>query len=164
MFFRRGVLPLCLRTAACIGDEIALRTFFAEDGALKSAARVPDDLRSPERAMPEDTPDNVIGDAFPDSFVFRLEESGPQSRYKVGDLEFCFRTKAEALLPVALASMVSKYVREVIMIQFNRFWQSFLPDLRPTKGYPQDAKRFWEEIKSTAAELGIEKQEIWRCR
>lgn len=108
--------------------------------------------------------DDVISNAFGDHFVFRLEESGPQSRYRLGELEFCFRTKAEALLPVALASMVSKYVREIVMGQFNRFWQHHLPDLKPTKGYPMDAKRFWGEIESKCDELGINKADIWRCR
>ncbi len=108
--------------------------------------------------------DDVISDAFPDKFVFCQEESGPRSLYKVGDLEFCFRTKAEALLPVALASMVSKYVREIVMMQFNRFWQHHIPDLKATKGYPQDAKRFWNDIEDTAKRLNIEKPAIWRCR
>lgn len=108
--------------------------------------------------------DDVISNAFDDRFVFRLEESGPQSRYRVGDLEFCFRTKAEAIMPVALASMVAKYVREVVMMQFNKFWQYHLPELKPTKGYPQDAARFWQDIEKKCAELGIEKSDIWRCR
>lgn len=108
--------------------------------------------------------DDVISTAFDDRFVFRLEESGPQSRYRVGELEFCFRTKAEAIMPVALASMVAKYVREVVMMQFNKFWQHHLPGLKATKGYPQDAARFWKDIKTKCAELGIEKSDIWRCR
>ena len=108
--------------------------------------------------------DDVISNAFGDQFVFRLEESGPSSRYRLSELEFCFRTKAEALLPVALASMVSKYVREVVMQQFNRFWQHHIPDLKPTKGYPMDARRFWTDIESKCEELGIDKSDIWRCR
>ncbi len=108
--------------------------------------------------------DDIISEAFDDEFVFRLEESGPSSRYRVGKLEFCFRTKAEELLPVAFASMVSKYVREVVMMQFNSFWQHHVPELKPTKGYPVDAKRFQEEIATKAEELGIAMSNIWRCR
>lgn len=108
--------------------------------------------------------DDIISTAFDDAFVFRLEESGPRSRYRVNDLEFCFRTKAEEVLPVALASMVCKYVREIVMMQFNAFWQHHLQDLKPTKGYPQDAKRFWQDISEKAEELGIQKSEIWRMR
>jgi ribonuclease HII len=108
--------------------------------------------------------DDIISTAFDDAFVFRLEESGPRSRYRMNDLEFCFRSKAEEVLPVALASMVCKYVRETVMMQFNAFWQHHLPNLKATKGYPQDAKRFWEDISAKAAELGVEKSAIWRVR
>lgn len=108
--------------------------------------------------------DDMISAAFDDRFVFRLEESGPSSRYRLDELEFCFRTKAEEVLPVALASMVCKYLRETVMMQFNKYWQHHLPDLKPTKGYPQDAKRFWEDIAAKAAEIGIEKSAIWRVR
>ena len=108
--------------------------------------------------------DDIISTAFDDELVFRLEESRPVSRYRLGQLEFCFRTKAEEVLPVALASMVAKYVREVVMLQFNRFWQHHLPELIPTKGYPVDALRFWSDIAETAASLGITRSEIWRIR
>ncbi|HIE97961.1 MAG TPA: hypothetical protein EYG03_13870 [Planctomycetes bacterium] len=108
--------------------------------------------------------DDIISTAFDDRFVFRLEESRPISRYRLGQLDFCFRTKAEEVLPVALASMVAKYVREVVMLQFNRFWQHHLPDLKPTKGYPVDALRFWDDIAEKAASLGITRSEIWRNR
>ena len=87
--------------------------------------------------------DDVISKAFDDDFVFRLEEGRAKSVYRLGALQFCFRTKAEELLPVAVASMVAKYVRELVMMQFNAFWKKHLPDLKSTKGYPQDAKRFW---------------------
>ena len=108
--------------------------------------------------------DSVISAAFDDDFVFRLQESGPASRYRVGNIEFCFRTKAEDLLPVALASMTAKYLREMVMLQFNRYWQHHIPDLKPTKGYPVDAKRFWNDIEATAARLQICKSDVWRCR
>ena len=108
--------------------------------------------------------DDIIGAAFDDQFVFRLEESRSSSRYLVGDLEFCFRTKAEELLPVALASMVSKYLREVVMEQFNAFWQQHVTDLKPTKGYPVDALRFWDDIQEAADRQGILKETIWRSR
>lgn len=108
--------------------------------------------------------DDLIADAFDDEFVFRIEESGPQSRYRMGDLEFCFRTKAEELLPVAFASMVSKYVREITMLQFNAFWQQHLPDLKPTKGYPVDAARFRDQIADVVERQGMDWNDLWRCR
>ncbi|MEP3478844.1 MAG: hypothetical protein ABJZ55_06325 [Fuerstiella sp.] len=106
--------------------------------------------------------DGLISDAFDDELVFRIQESRPSSRYRASNLEFCFRTKAEELMPVALASMVSKYVRELTMGQFNRFWQSQVSDLKPTKGYPVDALRFWEAIEGEVDSLGLAKDTLWR--
>lgn len=106
--------------------------------------------------------DGLISDAFDDELVFRIHESRQSSRYRASNLEFCFRTKAEELMPVALASMVSKYVRELTMGQFNRFWQSQVPGLKATKGYPVDALRFWESIKGEVDALGLAKHTLWR--
>ena len=108
--------------------------------------------------------DALISEHFDDQFVFRREESTAVSRYRMGNVEFCFRTKAEALLPVALASMVSKYVREALMEDFNAFWQDHLPELKPTKGYPLDARRFRDQIQATATQLGICDAEYWRIK
>ena len=108
--------------------------------------------------------DDFISEAFDDEFVFRLTESGSRSDYRCGNMEFCFRTRAEELLPVALASMVSKYLREIVMEQFNRFWQHHCPQLKPTKGYPVDAARFWSDIEATAERLEIARSRIWRNR
>lgn len=108
--------------------------------------------------------DELIAAHFDDQFVFRTEESRERSRYRCGRLEFCFRTKAEELLPVALASMTAKYVREVLMHQFNRFWIARRPGLKPTQGYPVDARRFRNDIADLVAELGIFDDVLWRNR
>jgi len=108
--------------------------------------------------------DELICAAFDDQFVFRLEEGRALSRYRVGHMEFRFQTKAEEHLPVAVASMVSKYVREVAMLEFNTWWQKLIPDLKPTKGYPVDAARFLEDIQDELQQQQISKESIWRCR
>lgn len=108
--------------------------------------------------------DDLIADAFDGALVFRGTESGPRSEYRLGNIEFCFRTKAEELLPVAVASMIAKYTREVVMQQFNAYWQTHVPQLKPTKGYPVDAARFWDDIAATCEQLGVDKSSIWRCR
>jgi ribonuclease HII len=108
--------------------------------------------------------DELIAEQFNDAFVFRIQESRARSRYRVADVEFCFRTKAEELLPVALSSMVAKYTREVLMSEFNVFWKTHLPELKPTQGYPVDAARFRDAIAPTAATLGIDESRFWRCR
>lgn len=76
-----------------------------------------------------------------------------------------FKEKAEAqCLPVAAASMLSKYLREVFMHRLNKFWQQYLPHLAPTAGYYTDGLRFLQDIQSKRAELGIVDAEIIRSR
>jgi ribonuclease HII len=108
--------------------------------------------------------DELIASHFDDQFVFRMEEGRERSCYRMGRIDFCFRTRAEELLPVALSSMVSKYLREVLMHQFNEFWALRVPGLKPTQGYPLDAKRFREEIAEAARELQLSEVQFWRSR
>lgn len=108
--------------------------------------------------------DELISQHFDDQFVFRLEESREKSRYRMGSMDFCFRTKAEEFLPVALASMVAKYTREVLMHQFNQFWATHIPGLKPTQGYPLDAKRFRDEIAAEIQLLNVPIDQLWRSR
>ncbi len=103
---------------------------------------------------------------FPDEPIEVLEEGRAASRYRWGTskagTEICFRTKGEAELPVALASMMAKYHRELAMRAFNAFWIKQIPNLKPTAGYPQDAKRFKKEIAAVQSKLGIEDRVLWR--
>ena len=97
----------------------------------------------------------------------RAEEEGRQrSRYRLAlggrDTRIEFRAKADQCLPVALASMVAKYVREVSMAAFNAFWRQHCPGLRPTAGYPVDARRFAREVDATRRRLGIADHLFWR--
>src|SRR5437763_7983385 len=46
-----------------------------------------------------------------------------------------FREKGEThCMSVALASMLSKYLREALMRRFNAFWRQYLPGVTPTAG------------------------------
>jgi len=105
---------------------------------------------------------------FPDEPIEIVEESRPVSRYRWGApearTEISFRTKGEAELPVALASMAAKYHRELAMRAFNAFWAKHLPGLKPTAGYPQDAKRFKSDIAAVQSELRIDDSILWRNR
>ena len=105
---------------------------------------------------------------FPDHWIETLEESRPLSRYRWGSpesrTEICFRTKGEAELPVALASMTAKYHRELAMRAFNAFWAAQIPGIKPTAGYPQDARRFKAEIEAVQSKLGIDDAILWRNR
>jgi hypothetical protein len=76
-----------------------------------------------------------------------------------------FTEKAEEqCLSVALASMLSKYLREVLMHRFNRYWKTHLPALAPTAGYYNDGLRFLRDIASKRTELGITDELLVRCR
>ncbi|MEZ5940914.1 MAG: hypothetical protein R3C18_05955 [Planctomycetaceae bacterium] len=93
-----------------------------------------------------------------------LEEGLELSRYTLDGNEVRFQVGGEAHLPVAAASIISKYVRELSMEAFNRFWKRHLPELKPTKGYPNDAKRFREETAETRKSLDIADSDFWRAR
>jgi len=108
--------------------------------------------------------DALLSPCAGDNFIFRVQEGAECSHYRVGETDIRFQTRAESHLPVALASMVSKYLREVTMILFNRFWQAHVPDLRPTKGYPTDAWRFKEAIAAAQERLQIPDEVVWRAR
>lgn len=93
-----------------------------------------------------------------------LHEGLESSRYRLGTSELRFEARAERHLPVAVASMVSKYVRELSMEAFNRFWQQHVPEIEPTKGYPGDAWRFRRQIADAQQRLGIPDVVLWRER
>jgi hypothetical protein len=76
---------------------------------------------------------------------------------------FCEKAEARCL-PVAVASMLSKYLREALMRRFNAFWRTRLPQLEPTAGYYGDGERFLKDIQVARDELGIGDFELVRAR
>jgi hypothetical protein len=109
---------------------------------------------------------DLLGEYFPDWLIEIHGEAREVSRYRFGPserrVEIAFQMKAESTVPAALASMAAKYLREISMRAFNRFWCDRQPDLAPTAGYPQDARRFREEIASLQEELAIDETILWR--
>jgi len=105
---------------------------------------------------------------FPGWLVEIHGEGRRQSVYRLGPpqrrVEIRFQVKAEACLPVALASMASKYLRELAMGALNAFWCGRVDGLHPTAGYPRDARRFKAAIAETQARLGIDDHVLWRQR
>jgi len=76
------------------------------------------------------------------------ESSGYEVRLADRTLRFTFREKADALhFPPALASMASKYVRELFMLCFNAYWCGRVQGLEPTAGYAADSTRFIAAIR-----------------
>ncbi len=105
---------------------------------------------------------------FPEERIETLLESRAASHYQWGPAEsritVTFRTRGEEELPTALASMVAKYHRELAMRAFNAYWSEKIAGLRPTAGYPMDAKRFKNDIASMQRKLCIEDRQLWRNR
>ena len=108
--------------------------------------------------------DELINEQLDGQMIFRLQESRQKSSYRIGASEIDFQTKAEEHFPVAVASMVCKYVRELSMELFNSFWKQHLPDIKPTKGDPQDAKRFRKDIETVQQQFNISDSTLWRAR
>ena len=106
---------------------------------------------------------------FPDHWIERGVEGPALSRYVIRgadrqlEIRLAPRSDADNGL-VALASMVSKLLRERWMAVFNAFWQRRVPGLRPTAGYPVDARRFRDEVGATAERLGLPPSLWWRDR
>lgn len=108
--------------------------------------------------------DDLLAEVLDDRMLFAVGESRERSVYRVGSTEVRFQMKAEANFPVALASLVCKYVRELSMDVFNRFWAEHVPGLKPTAGYPVDAVRFRADIAEAQQRLGITDDVLWRER
>jgi len=67
-------------------------------------------------------------------------------------------------LPVSLASMACKYLREVLVENINNYFISFNPAIKPTAGYWQDGLRFIEDIKTHIPNLSFNANQLIRCR
>jgi len=98
-----------------------------------------------------------------------VDESDSLSAYSISDgrrrAEIVFSPACEdKQLPVALASMTSKYVRELFMKLVNDYWLRHLPGLAATAGYYTDGRRFYGEIRPLVRKLNIDERMIYRCR
>jgi hypothetical protein len=98
-----------------------------------------------------------------------LREADGHSEYNLHRcghmVRIIFREQAEKqCMSVAVASMISKYLRECLMRRFNAWWKTILPDLEPTAGYHTDGVRFLKDIEAKRTELGIGDLELVRQR
>lgn len=97
-----------------------------------------------------------------------VTESRAESRYRFGPpsrrAEIRFSARGEQHLPAALASMISKFLRELAMMALNRYWCGVVGGLKPTAGYPTDAKRWRADVDAARTKLHIDDRLLWRCR
>jgi hypothetical protein len=95
-----------------------------------------------------------------------LQETAADSRYAWSQngrplfARFC--VDGEQRYPVAVASLASKYARELGMHCVNAYWQERAPTLRPTAGYPLDAARFRQELRQLLPQLKFPEEQFWR--
>lgn len=111
----------------------------------------------------------LLRTAFPERHLHELAISDDSSRYRLaderGDWTIEFVVEADQRhLPVALASMLAKYVREALMLRFNAYWRELLPALAPTAGYYTDAQRFLVDIAPVLQRSGLAQAEFVRQR
>ena len=98
-----------------------------------------------------------------------LEESPERSAYRLTrpsadcTIEFCTQGE-DRHLAVALASIYSKYLRELFMRGLNAYWHDRVPALRATSGYYTDARRFLQDIQTALAVAGIDRSLLVRSR
>jgi len=111
----------------------------------------------------------VLSGAFPGAFVWEQERSAQCQAYVIeglaGPTRVEFRTRADSsCFPVALASMTSKYLREIFMRRFNAYWVDLDPQIPTTSGYYADAGSFLEAASALRRRMGIEDGDLVRSR
>jgi len=110
-----------------------------------------------------------IQTAFPHFALEIVEESAERSVYRLcGAQTTCeieFKVKGEEnSFPVALASMFSKYIRELYMRSFNEYWCMQHEGLKPTAGYHGDADRWLADAAPALERLAIDQRALIRSR
>jgi ribonuclease HII len=110
----------------------------------------------------------LLQNQFSDDWIEVRQESGQASTYRFGGesnrVDIGFYVGGERFLPIALASMTAKYLRETAMRPFNEFWLRHVPGIKPTAGYPTDSWRFKKQIAAAQQELEIADRILWRER
>jgi hypothetical protein len=112
---------------------------------------------------------SLLLQAFPEAQLKVMKEGAEESRYLLMECErrtlIHIREKSETVyMPVALASMLCKYLREVCMNSFNTWWCRQIAGLRPTAGYFQDGSRWLMEVEPHLGRLGVEREMLVRVR
>ena len=111
----------------------------------------------------------LLSSKFHGGTISTVAETPEISRYRIEReqkiLHIGFETQADARhLPVALASMAAKTVRELLMNRLNTFFAQKQPGLKPTAGYVQDGRRWVAEIGDLPERLQIPRRDLIRDR
>ena len=113
----------------------------------------------------------VLQHTFHESLIQVIAESKRQSEYEFpfGDASATMRftVKGDSFTPVAMSSIIAKYLRERFMESLNTYFADHHPNesaLKPTAGYPVDADRYLHDIAPVIEKLGIEMLDLVRQR
>jgi len=85
------------------------------------------------------------------------------SKYKNIRMDFAVKADDD-FLPVCLAAMASKYLREQLMISLNSYFIEQCADLKPTAGYWTDGNRFLNDLKTIAPHIQYNPNQLIRCK
>ena len=106
---------------------------------------------------------------FPNMNLRILREDNTISSYELELYEKAMRIHFvvgadEKYLPVSLASMVSKYLRELLIGNINKYFTCLGEGLKPTAGYWKDGMRFVEDLKNNFPHIQFNSRQLIRCR
>lgn len=111
--------------------------------------------------------------ALPDFRIHYREESNTISEYKLisngkikENLDIQFEVKSDNKhLPVALASMTGKFIREAVLQNMCAYFAKLQPGLKPTAGYYTDGHRFLKDLKNeTLEKADLNREDIVRIK
>lgn len=109
---------------------------------------------------------DLLAGFFPLARLAVLRERSEESVYRLEPgnrpaVQIHFHVKGDGKhAPVALASVVAKTVRELFMRSLNGWFAEQVPGLRPTAGYPVDARRFLADVSDTLDRGAVRSQLI----
>ncbi|MBU6310087.1 MAG: hypothetical protein KJS77_10120 [Planctomycetes bacterium] len=106
----------------------------------------------------------LVSRAFASPLVQVISETPDWSAYRLPSAccRIEFSVRGESRLPVAMASMTAKYVRELAMAAFNAWWGGRCAGLEPTAGYPVDAVRWRRDAEASVQAAGLGWDDLWR--
>ena len=105
--------------------------------------------------------------AFPNDRLKVIQEDARESIYQIDSAKapmvISFTVEGETdHLPIALASMTAKYVRELWMDRMNRWFAARVTNLAPTAGYVKDGRRFVGLIRPALEANGLDESRLIR--
>jgi len=181
----RAIYPAEFNALLCQGlnkSDILSRTTLALAASLRTKANAEPALIWCDRHGGRKHYSALVAQHFGATLVQTLAETPARSAYRVppqvqtdlteakadlnqaqaANLDIEFNVGGESQVPVAVASMTAKYIRELAMHAFNAFWSSRSPGLNPTAGYPVDALRWRCEARDAIAQAGVRDKDLWR--